>query len=168
VLWLRGAVFTVLVPYVVAVYLPKLVDPAARRHGAIFEIGWPLIIAGTLIYAFCLIRFLLAGGTPAIFFIRHLSFLVGEEPASLVSSGLYRYSRNPMYIGVLLVIFGQAILFASSAIALYGCFMFLMFHVVVVTLEEPHLRAVQGPSYEAYCRAVPRWFGVPRPPKVDL
>jgi protein-S-isoprenylcysteine O-methyltransferase Ste14 len=91
--------------------------------------------------------------------MRPLRVLIGEEPARLVSTGLYRFSRNPMYVGVLLVVFGQAALFASSILVRYGCALFLCFHLVVVLLEEPHLRATRGSSYEQFCRTVPRWLG---------
>jgi len=78
-----------------------------------------------------------------------------------VSSGPYRFSRNPMYVGVLLVVFGQAVLFASTPLAVYGCAVFLFFHLMIVFFEEPHLRATRGRSYDLYCKAVPRWLGLP-------
>ncbi|MGA2434094.1 MAG: isoprenylcysteine carboxylmethyltransferase family protein [Bryobacteraceae bacterium] len=160
-LWIRGLIFTFLVPAVVGIFLPSVIDPHAQRQGGVWDVGWLLSATGTLIYALCLIRFLAAGGTPAIFFTRPLRFLIGEEPAGLVSNGLYRFSRNPMYVGVLLVVFGQAILFASPLIAVYCCAAFAFFHAIVVFVEEPHLRATRGHSYEIYCRAVPRWLGQP-------
>jgi len=161
-LWVRAVVFTVLVPGVVGFFLPSAIDPRARLRGGISDAGWLLVAAGMLIYALCLIRFLAAGGTPAIYFARRLRLLIGEEPAGLVSRGPYRFSRNPMYVGVLLAVFGQAVLFASPPLAAYGCAVFLFFHLMVVFVEEPHLRATRGRWYELYCRAVPRWLGWPR------
>jgi protein-S-isoprenylcysteine O-methyltransferase Ste14 len=158
-LWVRGLIFTVLVPGVVVLYLPAIIDPHAQLRGGIWAAGWLPVGAGALIYALCLIRFLAAGGTPAVFFTRPLRFLIGEEPAGLVASGLYRFSRNPMYLGVVLVLAGQAILFASARRAAYAGAVFLFFHLVVRLVEEPHLRAMHGPAYEIYCRAVPRWLG---------
>ena len=113
--WIRGLIFTVLIPAVIGVVSPSYIDPGARRIGGIREAGWAPIFLGALAYGLCLMRFLAAGGTPAIFFTRPLRFLIGEEPGSLVSQGLYRFSRNPMYVGVLLVVFGQAIIFGSRA-----------------------------------------------------
>ena len=83
---------------------------------------------------------------PAIFFTRPFRFLIGEEPAGLVSGGLYRFSRNPMYVGVLLAVFGRAMLFKSAPLAAYGCTVFACFHVIVVLVDEPHLRATRGRS----------------------
>ena len=101
----------------------------------------------------------MSGGTPAIFFTRHMRFVLGEEPTKLVRQGLYRISRNPMYVGVLLAVVGQALVFASTRVAFYGAVLWLLFHVVVVFLEEPHLREERGASYDEYCRQVPRWLG---------
>jgi protein-S-isoprenylcysteine O-methyltransferase Ste14 len=145
-LWLRGLIFTALVPVVVAYFLPRWLG----LHPTIWLVGWLLIVPGILIYALCLIRFLDAGGTPAIFFTRPLRFLIGETPATLVSEGLYRYSRNPMYIGVLLAIFGQGFV-------IYGVIVWICFHAVVVLLEEPRLKKQIGQPYDEYRQKVPRW-----------
>jgi len=118
-----------------------------------------VILIGAVLYGMCLLRFLLSGGTPAIFFTRHLKFLIGEEPTKLVHEGVYRFSRNPMYLSVLLVVFGQAIFFRSSEIAFYGISLFVIFHLVVVSIEEPHLRRERGAAYEEYVQRVPRWLG---------
>ncbi len=120
ILWIRGLTFTVLVPAVVVNFLPIAVDPHGRRPGGFWNLGWVFITVGALIYALCYIRFLFAGGTPAIFFSRHLRFLVGEDPGGLVD-GLYRYSRNPMYVGLLIVVFGHAVrVIVPDSLRLYG------------------------------------------------
>jgi protein-S-isoprenylcysteine O-methyltransferase Ste14 len=160
-LWIRGAIFTALVPWLVAAWVPSLVDPVRHLQGGPWNAGWLLVAAGAAIYLLCLLRFLAAGGTPAIFFTRPLRAILGEEPPTLVQGWLYRLSRNPMYVGVVLSVFGQAIMFASRDIAVYGALLWLMFHIVVVVLEEPHLREQYGPSYEDYCRRVPRWLWIP-------
>lgn len=69
--------------------------------------------AGATIDVLCLFRFFAANGTPAIFFARHLRFLIGGEPKTLVSVGLHRFTRNPVYVRVLLVVFGQALALGS-------------------------------------------------------
>jgi protein-S-isoprenylcysteine O-methyltransferase Ste14 len=154
-LWLRGAAFTVLVPGVIAGVVPRWI---AGPRQAVWPTGWVIIAAGIVVYGWCLAAFLAAAGTPAIFFTRKLRAVIGEEPRSLVRGGLYRYSRNPMYVGVLLVVAGQAVLRASTALALYAAFLFLAFHTVVVLVEEPHLRARDPEAYERYKREVRRWF----------
>jgi protein-S-isoprenylcysteine O-methyltransferase Ste14 len=116
-------------------------------------------VAGGGLYGWCLLLFLLAGGTPAIFFTRHFGFLIGREPGQLVRRGPYRYSRNPMYVAVLATIPGQSCLYRSSVVLGYRLSMCLLFHTVVVLIEEPHLRLARGEGYEEYLRSVPRWVG---------
>jgi protein-S-isoprenylcysteine O-methyltransferase Ste14 len=157
-LWLRGLVFTALVPLVIAGWAPGAVDPQRRAAGGAWTGGWLLVAIGAAIYLACLMRFLAAGGTPAIFFTRPLRALIGEEPRALVRTWLYTVSRNPMYVGVVLAVFGQAIAFASQPIAVYGALLWLLFHFIVVAVEEPHLRERHGASYDEYCRRVPRWL----------
>ena len=161
-LWVRGFLFTVLVPGMVGGVVPFLLSGGRPLQDGVWRLGWMPVAVGAAIFFSCLLSFLAAGGTPTPFFARGLRGLVGEEPARLVRGGLYQVSRNPMYVGVLLVIFGQAVLFASTPIAVYGLAAWLFLHVIVVRVEEPHLRAKQGHSFEEYCRRVPRWLGLPR------
>jgi protein-S-isoprenylcysteine O-methyltransferase Ste14 len=162
-LWFRGAIFTILVPAVVAGYVPWLLANSTlspRRFAAgYWRIGWVLVVIGAAIYLRCLLSFLAAHGTPAIFFSRGLRAIWGEEPPSLVRSSLYRYSRNPMYLGVLTLILGEALVYKSLPVALYALGLFAFFHLLVVFVEEPHLRAREGQSYEDYRRRTPRWLG---------
>src|ERR1039457_1527558 len=69
----------------------------------------------------------------------------------LVVQGLHRFVRNPMYIGVGLVIGGQAWLFHSLALAVYVAFMLLAAHLFVLFYEEPTLRKRYGEAYVRYC-----------------
>jgi len=157
-LWLRGLIFTVFVPGIVGGWLPWTIGGGHPRGGP-WMLGWLVVAAGAAIYAMCLMRFLAGGGTPMIWFMWPVRAIFGEEPPKLVMSGIYERSRNPMYLGVLTAIFGQAIVFGSWRVAEYGLIAAVMFHVVVIAIEEPHLRAKQGAAYDEYCRRVPRWFG---------
>ena len=76
----------------------------------------------------------------------------------LVVTGLYRYVRNPMYIGVVSLIVGQALLFGSGATLLYGAVVATGFHLFVVLYEEPTMRRTYGDEYKAYCLQVRRWL----------
>jgi protein-S-isoprenylcysteine O-methyltransferase Ste14 len=161
-LWIRGLLFTLIAPGIVGAVIPYLIYKSNRPQGAWWNYGWILIVAGAAIYLWCLLRFLSSGGTPAIFFTRPLRFLIGEEPNQLIRQGPYLVSRNPMYLGVLLAVAGQAMLFASIRLVVYCAGLWLFFQIVIVGLEEPHLRRERGPAYEQYHREVPRWFGWPR------
>ena len=161
-LWLRGCAFTILVPFVVGVWIPwRVLGPNHPAPGW-WQTGWLPLGAGIALYLWCLALFLASGGTPAVFFTRRLRFLIGSEPETLVRRGPYGFSRNPMYVAVLAAIFGQALLFRSAAVLEYGIAMLVVFHAVIVLLEEPHLRRTRGPEYERYLRTVPRWLGPAR------
>ena len=73
-------------------------------------------------------------------------------------SGFYRIVRTPMYVAVTALIFGQVVLFASWALALYGVVIAAAFHTFVRLYEEPTLRQAYGEEYAAYCAATPRWI----------
>lgn len=156
--WMRAALFAVLAPGLVAIGVPHWIDPGRQLRSGPWDAGWVVAAAGAVVYALCLLRFLAAGGTPAIFFTRPLRLLIGEEPRRVIQSGLYARSRNPMYLSVLLVVAGQVIVFASGAIAVYAALLAVGFHLIVVLIEEPHLREERGAAYEEYVRKVPRWF----------
>src|SRR5262245_52706066 len=110
-LWLRGIVFTALVPVMIAGWAPAAIDPRRHAAGGAWSLGWSVVAVGVALYVFCLLRFLASGGTPAIFFTRPLRGLLGEEPRRLVQGSLYTLTRNPMYLGVVLAVLGQAIVF---------------------------------------------------------
>ncbi len=160
-LWLQGLIFTVLVPSVVAFYIPQTLR-RGPEPGGWWSLGWIAFAVGAAIYLRCLVDFLGAGGTPAIFFTRHVRAVLGEEPRQVVQAGLYRYSRNPMYLGVFTAIAGQACVYRSRPITVYLLITVAFFHCVVVFLEEPHLARARGPAYDDYRRRVPRWLGLPR------
>lgn len=160
-LWLRGLIFAALVPVVVGYVVPQNVRGSTGTAPGAWQLGYLLAAFGAALYIWCLICFLLAGGTPAVFFTRPLSFLIGKEPSDVVRTGPYRYSRNPMYVGVVAAILGQAMLYRSRPVLMYGVCAGLTFHLVVVLLEEPHLRRTR-PGYETYLSNVPRWIGRPR------
>lgn len=159
-LTLRGIFFTILVPGMVGGYIPWLLHEGHSPARGAASLGWLPVVAGAAIYVLCLLRFLAAGGTPMIYFAHRLRLLLGEEPHALVEQGLYRWTRNPMYVGVLAATAGQAIVFQSWAVALYTTMLFLWLHFVVTTLEEPHLLHKMDGPYAEYCRRVPRWLGI--------
>jgi protein-S-isoprenylcysteine O-methyltransferase Ste14 len=157
-LWIRAAIFTILVPFVVGWYVPQRILEGVFPAPGLWQAGWLLTASGMLLYFWCLAMFLLAGGTPAVFFTRPLRFLIGSEPGAVVRRGPYRFSRNPMYVAVVACILGQAVVYRSAPVLCYGLAVAVVFHLVVVLIEEPHLRAVRGPDYERYLRVTRRWL----------
>lgn len=75
-----------------------------------------------------------------------------------MTGGLYARTRNPMYLGVLSVLLGEALAFDSFRLLAYAAVVFLGFHLFTVLYEEPAHRRRFGPAFEEYCRRVPRWL----------
>jgi protein-S-isoprenylcysteine O-methyltransferase Ste14 len=155
--WLlaKNLLFTVVAPGTVGVYLPLWIA-GGRTAGPAGAVGlaFALFALGGAIYAWCVWDFASFGrGTPAPI----------DAPKQLVVRGLYRAIRNPMYVGVLCVVLGWALYYASAAIALYACVVWTVFHAFVRLYEEPHLSTEFGSEYERYCARVGRWLPRLRP-----
>ena len=84
-------------------------------------------------------------------------------PQHLVITGLYRYVRNPMYVAVTSLIFGQGLLFGHGNVLEYGLVVWLGFHIFVLAYEEPVLRDRFGDEYKEFCANVRRWWPRLRP-----
>jgi protein-S-isoprenylcysteine O-methyltransferase Ste14 len=80
-------------------------------------------------------------------------------PVRLVTSGPYRFSRNPMYVAVLLVLSGWAWGFRSMRLVVYAAAVTLAFHLRVLLHEEPFLNRTHGAVWLRYRARVPRWLG---------
>ena len=148
---LKTLVFTIVVPGTVAVVIPRYLMGgfSVPAFGALPALGFIAIVLGACIYFRCAWEFAVRGlGTPAP--IAPTKFLV--------VSGLHSYVRNPMYVGVALVIVGEAGLFRAAHLAEYAVVMLLIAHLFVIFYEEPTLRRQFGESYEQYRRSVPRWI----------
>ena len=151
---LGSALFFVVAPLTLAGVIPFWVTQWEFRP-AFFGVDLTRILGGLLIIAGVpgvvdsFARFALEGlGTPAPI----------APTQKLVVTGLYRYVRNPIYIAVVAVIFGQALLFGEWRLIWYGALLWLFFHVWVVTIEEPTLDQTFGTEYENFRTNVPRWI----------
>jgi len=151
---LGSLAFLILAPGVVAGLIPWLITdrsplPPGNGVGALRWTGLILIAAGLAVVLEAFARFAWVGlGTPAPV----------APTRTLVVSGFYRYVRNPMYVAVMALIFGQAVLFASWGVGLYGAIVAAAFDTFVRLYEEPTLRAAYGDEYAAYCAVTPRWI----------
>jgi protein-S-isoprenylcysteine O-methyltransferase Ste14 len=81
-----------------------------------------------------------------------------DPPKQLVVRGLYRYVRNPMYLSVTTIVFGELLLTRSLALLTYWAIWFAVVNLFVIGYEEPTLRRQFGASYERYARTVGRWI----------
>jgi len=81
-----------------------------------------------------------------------------EPPKRLVSSGLFRYSRNPIYVAYAAVLVGEFLWFGHAALLGYIALYFLAVQAVILWWEEPVLRRRFGEDYAAYTQRVRRWL----------
>lgn len=160
-LFLRSLFFTILLPGSITVLFPYLILSARRpsilpHWGLLQTLSLLPITVGASILFRCIWDFAVVGrGTLAPV----------DPPKDLVVRGLYRYVRNPMYVGVMLVLVGEAALFGTSTLLWYAALVGAGFHTFVCLYEEPALEAQFGESYRRYKHRVGRW--VPRRPIDD-
>ena len=153
-LLLRSIFFTFLLPGTVTVLIPYWI--ISTRGTAKFSndhvlryFGFPLILVGAAGLLWCIWEFFSRGrGTLAPL----------DPPKHLVVRGLYRYVRNPMYVSVVTILVGEAILFISTGVLIEAGVFLGMVSLFVVFYEEPALRRQFGESYESYVRTVGRWI----------
>jgi protein-S-isoprenylcysteine O-methyltransferase Ste14 len=149
---LRAIFFTLLLPGTTVVWIPRMLlagDAGRADLGSWRLAGIPLMAAGAAVLFACIEDFARKGrGTLAPV----------DPPRKLVAVGLYRYVRNPMYVGVVVTLIGEALFFESRSIGIYAAAAWLVFHLFVVLYEEPHLEGAFGAEYEKYRNTVPRWI----------
>ena len=151
---LGSLIFLLVAPGVVAGIVPWWITqwqfrPPFFGSNSSRVLGALLIVAGIAPLLDSFARFAVQGqGTPApILPTKHL-----------VVTGFYRHVRNPMYVGVAVVIFGQAFLFGSVRLLEYAVIVWLAFDVFVRLYEEPKLARTFGDGYREFRENVPRWF----------
>jgi len=154
-LFLRNLFFTALQPGLVTGLFPYLIlkresqELFSGAFGLLQYFGILLFVVGIAVLFDCIVRFAVQGdGT-----------LSPADPTKkLVISGLYKYSRNPMYWGVMLILTSEAIFFESPGLWIYALFIFIAFYLFIVLVEEPRLRKDFGEQYEEYRKSVRRWI----------
>jgi protein-S-isoprenylcysteine O-methyltransferase Ste14 len=113
-------------------------------------LGAVIVLAAVLVALYCSGLFAWRGrGTP----------VPVDPPKRLVISGLYRYSRNPIYVAYVAAVVGMFFFFGHLCLLLYAGVGTLAIHLVVLVWEEPQLRGRFGKEYLGYCGQVPRWLG---------
>ena len=148
---LGSAIFLVIAPGTLAIYGPWAMtrwrfSPPLFGASSLRIIGALMIAGGLPILLDSFARFAMQGlGTPAPI----------APPQHLVVTGFYRWVRNPMYVAVSLLIFGQGLLFGSARVLQYGLIVCLGFFAFVVLYEEPALSRKFGREYEEFLRPGP-------------
>jgi protein-S-isoprenylcysteine O-methyltransferase Ste14 len=151
----RSVFFTIIHPWLVDGLFPYLIIGRKNfqdqfHHFQLQQyIGLFIFIAGFIFMSICIIDFARIGkGTLSPF----------DPTRHLVTKGLYRFSRNPMYFGVLVTLLGESLFFRSISLFVYSLFFFITFSLFIFLYEEPHLSDVYGGEYDEYRKKVRRWI----------
>jgi protein-S-isoprenylcysteine O-methyltransferase Ste14 len=146
----KSLLFLILAAGLGAGYIPLALLPRGQHveTGIFAYFAFPLWLLGGVMILRCFWDFTFTGhGTPAPI----------DPPTALVTTGLYRYVRNPIYVGVLNILIGHFLWFKAIWMLAYAVMVLLVVHLFVTLYEEPTLKKKFGVAYEQYCKSVPRW-----------
>lgn len=144
---IRAGIYVVLGLVVLVVWVPASI--ADLEPGPFLFPGLAIACIGLAVYIWTVWTFAFIGrGTPVPL----------DPPRTLVIRGLYRFVRNPMAFGFLLILIGEAVAFNAPEILAYAAVLGVSIHLFIVFVEEPGLKRRFGPPYEEYRRSVPRWL----------
>ncbi len=148
--YFKTALFVLVAPGTAVALIPYfLISWWGRTFQARNVGGLILLLLGLAGELWCAFNFAHYGkGTPS----------PADPPKKFVARGLYKFTRNPMYVSLCTIVLGEALYFGRVVLLIYPVFLWLAFHLFVVLYEEPTLRKKFSIEYENYCRHVPRWF----------
>ncbi len=148
---LKSLLYLVFEAGLFAVYIPlRLLSHGARLEmGILSFLAIPFWLIGSLIILQSFWDFTFRGrGTP----------LPTDPPKELVVTGFYRYVRNPIYVGVMLIFLGHFLWSGYWSLLLYALLSLIGVHFFIILYEEPTLKKKFGAAYEEYLLQVPRWL----------
>lgn len=145
----RALIAFVAMPGMVALVIPSLWLWRSGHTRPTRPLGLLLLVLGLAALLWCV----------RDFYVRGKGTLAPWAPTQrLVIVGLYRFTRNPMYVAVVTILLGWAAAFGSKGLLGYAAVIAVAFHLRVVLGEEPWLARTHGAEWEEYVRRVPRWF----------
>ncbi len=136
------------IPLVLASFYNVMGIPVNKNIALIS--GLILFVIGAIILAWGLIEF------------RSLSRSIGQDVSKLITTGIYRWSRNPQFVGWFLMLLGISLAGRSGfALMLAGVFA-IVIYLYTILLAEPYLEGLYGEAYRSYKKKAARWFGIPK------
>jgi protein-S-isoprenylcysteine O-methyltransferase Ste14 len=152
---LARALLRVPVPWVfVLTYLVGAALEAVFHFGSFANYGF-LTPAGFLVF---ILGAALAAWGWLIFRSKGTTRVPGEASSTFVTWGPYRFTRNPMYVGLAVAYLGEACIQHQVTPAILLPLVIAYLNRIVIPVEEDRLRAVFGPEYERYTERVRRWL----------
>ena len=144
----RAVLAFLALPGLVAGLFPWLISRISASEIVESPLGSIMVVVGSGILLASVVSFYRRGrGTLAPW----------DPPKHLVVQDLYRFNRNPMYVGVVIVVFGWALLTGNPWNYGYALIIVVIFHARVILYEEKEMQRLFGREWDAYRRAVPRW-----------
>ena len=148
-LLLRAIAAFIVLPGTIAFLVPLLLAPSTADRQTWQWSGLVLVAVGAFLLVWCVGDFYVSGrGTLAPW----------SPPRKLVTAGLYRWSRNPMYVAVGVVLAGWAVWYGSPVLVGYALIVVAAFHLRVLLYEEPRLTSAFGEEWATYKQRVRRWL----------
>ena len=143
------------IPYLIVVLEHRLfVRPVFTPSISLKVIGLAIVLVGLILSMITIRTFMLIGkGT----------IMPWDPTRKLIVVGFYRHVRNPMILSVIIILVGEAVLFASYGIALWAVLTFVFNTIYFIYSEEPGLVKRFGEEYLEYKKYVPRWIPRLRP-----
>jgi protein-S-isoprenylcysteine O-methyltransferase Ste14 len=153
-MFLRALIAFLALPGMVAFVIPAWWLSSLGHEEVMHPLGFLPFLIGVVGLLWCVRDFYVAGkGTLAPW----------SPPKHLVVTGPFRWSRNPIYVAMLVVLIGWAVTYWSRALAVYTVVMFVAFHIRTILGEEPRLAREFGEEWRRYVKRVPRWIGLVAP-----
>ncbi len=174
---IRHGIFAVVLPWLILYRTAGMEE--MRFEAGYPAAGWVLVLLGTALYIRAFAERLrmtamvtASSGAPG----RHggvtgtaeetsaenTGSTADDDPAGdsrpIWSEGAHGWSRNPLLLGVVLILFGECLAFESLLLLVYAVLYWTWLTLYLVFFEEPALRRALGDEYLHYCRHVPRWF----------
>jgi len=151
---LGSLLFFLIAPGTIALLIPGSITDWQMRPSffgldALRLAGAGLAFLGLILLIESFARFVWKGfGTPAPI----------APPIKLVVTGFYRRVRNPIYVGLVAIVFGEALILGDERMLVYAAILWLFFHVWVLAIEEPTLGLSFGDEFATFKANVPRWL----------
>jgi protein-S-isoprenylcysteine O-methyltransferase Ste14 len=145
----RAVLAFLALPGIVAIAVPVTIGFSAHYRPRYIALATALLVGGACLLLWCVREFYVCGrGTLAPW----------APPQRLVTTGPYRFSRNPMYLGVTTILLGWSALWASPLLVVYAVLVSCAFHFRVLLSEEPWALRQFGAEWREYAARVPRWI----------